>query len=484
MIPNRFKIIYDVTRKELLEHFKTLRLLVISVVFIIVFFIFMVGGHYLGGGAEPWYKIHPNDALANLLGVSSLFPPILAIALGYDTIVGERTRRSLHLIVSKPVDRSSIYIGKFLGAFISIAIIYLVVGSIGYLVVMSASGKIPNATEFGRAYGGIGVILFSAACWVLIVMLFSTSFKTVTSTVVFSVIFWLFILNILSQVGLIYYLFSQERDEEPITIDISTQATFGEINNTVLTFTAHRYESYVLDVEFDVRNVNGTKVQPFKTPGASLTSLIPTYIIPPGDYYWTAEYQETGKDSAEIIYSGSLRIDPEFIPITSVAPSLITPDNEEFNDFSLYIGTVEEEYNASYDILVFSSETSEIIDENNDYPYSTYYLQDLDEGDYRIEVNKGNTTYFNTTIHSYGTSEPEGPRFGFFIDEEIDYPTYVKVSAGINPDQAASVYGEVLTGESSAGVVLSVGEALIALSIIFILIFSLGLIIFSRIELL
>ena len=43
MIPNRFKIIYDVTRKELLEHFKTLRLLVISVVFIIVFFIFMVG---------------------------------------------------------------------------------------------------------------------------------------------------------------------------------------------------------------------------------------------------------------------------------------------------------------------------------------------------------------------------------------------------------------------------------------------------------
>ena len=484
MIPNRLQIIYDVTRKEILEHFKTLRLLVITIVFIIVFFVFLVGGHYLASGSEPWYKIHPNYALANLLGVSSLFPPILAIALGYDTIVGERTRRSLHLILSKPVDRSSVYIGKFLGAFLSIALIYLIVGSVGYIIVISASGKIPSAMEVGRAYGGIGIILFSAACWVLFVMLFSTSFKTVTSTIVFSVIFWLFILNILSQIGFIYFMFTLEREEDPITIDISTQATFGDINNTVLTFTAHRYESYVLDVDFDVRYSNGTRVQPFKAPGVSLTSVIPTYIVQSGDYYWTAEYQQSDEGPAEVIGSGSMRIDSQFIPITSVAPSYTTPEKEDFNDFALYIGTTEDEYNASYELMVISSESGTIIDQNNNYSYSSYFIQDLEEGDYWVVLNKENKTYLNTTIHSYGTTEPEGRGFEFFFDEDVEYPTYVKLSAGVNPDQAASVYGEILTGESSIGVVLNINEALISLTIIFMTLFFLGIFIFSRIELL
>ena len=124
MIPNRFKIIYDVTRKEIFEHFKTKRLIVISIIFAIVFLIVAVFGRYLvgGGGDEPAYEAGPNEVLILMLAFTGLFPPILAIALSYDTIVGERTRKSLHLIVSKPVDRSSIFIGKFLGAFLSIVI--------------------------------------------------------------------------------------------------------------------------------------------------------------------------------------------------------------------------------------------------------------------------------------------------------------------------------------------------------------------------
>ncbi len=253
MIPNRFRIIYEVTRKEILEHFKTKRLLVIAIVFTAVFLIVAVLGNYLVGGAggdEPAYEQGPNTVLLLMISFTALFPPIIAIALGYDSIVGERTRRSLHLILSKPVDRSSIFIGKFLSIFLSIVIIYLIVGTIGYILVIVLSGQIPSLEEVSRAYAAIGLILFSAGCWVLFIMLFSTSFKTVTSTIIFSVLFWLFILNIISQSGFLYYMFTQEQAEEPITMDFNTYTTpeLG-INFTTLVFQPRGFTLKILELE-------------------------------------------------------------------------------------------------------------------------------------------------------------------------------------------------------------------------------------------
>ena len=164
MIPNRFKVIYEVTRKEILEHFKTKRLLYISIIFAAVFLIVAVFGKYLiggGGDDEPTYEAGANEVLILMLAFTYLFPAILAIALGYDTIVGERTRRSLHLILSKPVDRSSIFIGKFLGAYLSIMFVYLIVGTVGYIVVIALSGDVPTINQVGLAYAAMGVVLLS-----------------------------------------------------------------------------------------------------------------------------------------------------------------------------------------------------------------------------------------------------------------------------------------------------------------------------------
>ena len=90
----------------------------------------------------------------------------------------------------------------------------------------------------------------------------------------------------------------------------------------------------------------------------------------------------------------------------------------------------------------------------------------------------------DSTIHSYGSLKSRSQMFLFSDDENIDYPDYVKYTAALNPDNSASAYQEVITDEPAVGVVLSISEGLIALTITFIYLLILGLFVFSRIELL
>jgi ABC-type transport system involved in multi-copper enzyme maturation permease subunit len=489
MIPNSFKVIFEVTRKELLEHFKTMRLLVIAIIFTIVFLIVAVYGNYLAGGAggdEPAYEEGPNTVLVMMLAISTFFPPILAIALSYDSIVGERTRRSLHLLLSKPVDRWAIYVGKFLSSFLSIVIIYLVVGTVGYLLVIGLSGQIPSIEQVGNAYAAIGIILFSSACWVLFIMLFSTTFKTVTTTIIFSVLFWLFILSLIAQSGWIYYMATRETEEDPISIDINTFATkeLG-INYTTFTFTPRGFTLKILELDYAVMYLNDTAIEPIQLTEGRIESISPTYLLKPGEYKWTVKDLASTGNSAETVASGHFRLDEDFIPGINLMSSEGDAGKTYYNSFFITLNTLNPDSEKSVDVFIRSSENFEIIKEELNYTGDWLQFDKLDKGDYWIEVIKNGTSYLNSTIHSYGDEEQQ-QQINIFamFDEDEDLPDYVKYTSALNPDNCANVYIEILTGESPPNVYLSIPEAIIALSIMFVFLFILGMLVFSRIELL
>ncbi len=482
MIPNRVQTIFDVTRKEISEHFKTKRLLVISIIFAAVMLIISIYGGYLVGGGdtdEPTYEGGANQVLALTLAFSTYFPPILAIALGYDTIVGERTRRSLHLVLSKPVDRSSVYLGKFLGAFLSIAMVYLVVGTVGYVIVIGLSGQVPSLTEVGRAYGAMGVILFSAACWVLFVMLFSTSFKTVTSTIIFSVMFWLFILNIASQAGYIYFSISQASSDETIAVDIINLGGQVDENSTTIMFWAHNFGTPSFSVEYELRDEAGKFIEPVR--GSSIFSLFKMYPINYGNYSWKALQIDSQNEKMEEIANGDFYFGPEFFPYVQLSSF----DNDSlYNDVILTMGQTSFDSNIGFDLTVTSMEDDSIVESITNYT-GVYLLKNLAQGDFQITIKRDNFIVFDTIVHSFGKEEPAGQMFLVNSDDVDEYPAYVKITWSMNPDRTAMVYLDVITGEDGAsGGIISVQEGLIALSIECIGILLLGLFIFSRIELL
>ncbi len=70
------------------------------------------------GGATalpPAPEIHTLTTLANLIEYVAIVGAILAVILGYDTLIAERESGGLKLILSRPVYRDQLIAGKFLG---------------------------------------------------------------------------------------------------------------------------------------------------------------------------------------------------------------------------------------------------------------------------------------------------------------------------------------------------------------------------------
>jgi ABC-type transport system involved in multi-copper enzyme maturation permease subunit len=150
------------------------------------------------------------DAVLVFLSVSlmPLLLPIVAIAVSFDAIARERVQGSLELLLSRRVRREGILVGKFLGAFLSIALPVIMVLFAGLGVVTLASGRapaLPLAVAFMLAS------LFLVTIYVLLMLIFSTLAKSVGTAVVFGVVVWL-VFNVLFNFLAFLLLFSSGRN--------------------------------------------------------------------------------------------------------------------------------------------------------------------------------------------------------------------------------------------------------------------------------
>jgi ABC-type transport system involved in multi-copper enzyme maturation permease subunit len=471
-LKQNLKLIFVVTRKELLEHFKTKRLIVISLIFGCVFIIISIFGGLIVSGAETdelAYKQGANYALNLVLTFTSMFSPILAIALTFDTIVGERTRKSIELILSKPVSRYEIFIGKFFGAFLSIAIVYMVVVTIGYCIVIAISGRFPTVHDVGIAYSAVGLILLGAACWVILILLFSTIFKTIVSALIFSVLTWLFILSLASQSGLIYYHLTKVEEELPINIDIYTMPERGS-NYTTVTFLAHRQGAPIFDINYELRN------ETYCVVDVRFSRLENKQLcrLPPGYYYWYA-YKLGEMGATPPLREGEFLIDGD----TTYISTLTAIDSDRYyNDIVFTMMQDDEIVRTGIDLTLKKGETIVYEDIN---AWGQLLYTNLTEGEYELYVteHRGRTLIVHS-FYSAGEKRAEW-LFEAFMPVEEEYPTYVKLIYAINPSNCADTFRKIFDPEAIG--VLSVQDAVVALVIFLVVVGASGLLIFRKISL-
>jgi Cu-processing system permease protein len=82
----------------------------------LIFALFALAIAYLGGaqqGAVGFQGIEVT--IASLVSLVIYLVPLIAVILGYDAVVGERERGSLELLLSMPITRFEILLGKYLG---------------------------------------------------------------------------------------------------------------------------------------------------------------------------------------------------------------------------------------------------------------------------------------------------------------------------------------------------------------------------------
>ncbi|MDR2199533.1 MAG: ABC transporter permease [Deltaproteobacteria bacterium] len=205
-----------VIKKELADHFGSTRFLIImSLIFMVSFLLTHLAGRAIGdvlteGGSEllegrTFLLLFTAPAAFFSLSVFlCLFGPLVSLVLGFDSINRERNQGTLSKILSQPIHRDEVILGKYLAGLITIAImlasLFLLITGFGLLGV----GVVPSADELVRLalFGLLSVVYMGF--WLGLAILLSICFRSVATSAMAAAALWIFIvffLPILIQAG-------------------------------------------------------------------------------------------------------------------------------------------------------------------------------------------------------------------------------------------------------------------------------------------
>ncbi len=193
--------VLTILRKELGDHFNSLRFILITglIVMVGVIITSLVGmaiQEELKGMTKPTLLFlllfTSTGKLFSFVQFIGFFGPLLGIFLGFDSINRERISRALSKLVSQPIYRDSIINAKFLGGVVVIAVVLvatvLLISGLGIRLI----GVIPGVEEVSRLALYVLVSLLYISFWLGISILFSVIFRSTATSALASLALWIF----------------------------------------------------------------------------------------------------------------------------------------------------------------------------------------------------------------------------------------------------------------------------------------------------
>jgi Cu-processing system permease protein len=122
-----------ISKKEFMDNVRNKWVLALSMIFLLlVILISYFGGASSGGGVEfQGFKATVNS----MSTIAAMLLPIIAIMLGYSSVIGERENGSMGVVLGCPVSRNDVIIGKFLGlGMVMLTTIFIGFGISGIIV--------------------------------------------------------------------------------------------------------------------------------------------------------------------------------------------------------------------------------------------------------------------------------------------------------------------------------------------------------------
>jgi len=129
-------------------------------------------------------------AASTLVTTMSYFAPIMGIALGFDTISGEREKGTLKTVLAQPVYRDTVINGKFLGALLSVTLAIFTASLINIGGSIIALGITPTGADIIRIIIFILFTILFTMTFYGIAAFLSTATKRTTQSIIISVVLW------------------------------------------------------------------------------------------------------------------------------------------------------------------------------------------------------------------------------------------------------------------------------------------------------
>lgn len=137
--------------------------------------------------------VSANARLPSFVAILGFLIPLVAIGLGFDAVNGEHNRRTLSRILSQPIYRDALLLGKFLAGLATLAIslvtLWLLVIGLGLLLL----GIPPSGPEVARSLVFLLIALAYAGVWLAVAMLFSILFRSAATAALVALGLWLFL---------------------------------------------------------------------------------------------------------------------------------------------------------------------------------------------------------------------------------------------------------------------------------------------------
>jgi ABC-type transport system involved in multi-copper enzyme maturation, permease component len=117
--------------------------------------------------------------------------PLVAIALGFDAVNGEFSRRTLSRILAQPIFRDAVLFGKFLGALlvigVALLVLWLLMTGLGILLL----GLPPSGDDVARGMAYLVATLAYAGVWLALAIGLSTLIRAPATSALAALSVWL-----------------------------------------------------------------------------------------------------------------------------------------------------------------------------------------------------------------------------------------------------------------------------------------------------
>jgi Cu-processing system permease protein len=191
MLGLNFRTIYTIAKKEFLDNIRSKWIIFISIIFIIMTilsaYVSSGSGDEIFGGFEA--------TILTLLGIYTFLIPIISILLGFSTIAGEAEVGALSVVLSYPVKRIEVLLGKYLGLGSVLAVTPIIGFGISGIIIVAFIGA-----EEGLAFlAFIALAILLGLMYLSLIVCFSALVKNRVRAIAAGVglFFWAMIFGII-----------------------------------------------------------------------------------------------------------------------------------------------------------------------------------------------------------------------------------------------------------------------------------------------
>ncbi len=195
-----FTGIGPVFMKELADHLSSVRMFALML-FVVAFGAFPVASSLqtLRTVVDPnsflflrVFTLEPEQVGISFVAALNFIIPLMAIGLGFDSVNSEFTRRTLSRILSQPIYRDALLMGKFLAGLATFAVVLVALWLMVFGAGLLKLGLPPRGVEVARGVGFLVVAIAYGGVWLAIAMLFSVLFRSSATSALCALGFWLF----------------------------------------------------------------------------------------------------------------------------------------------------------------------------------------------------------------------------------------------------------------------------------------------------